>query len=349
MTSSTTQLNLCNKLFETVKSIKMKKSIFTLILTVIISYPILAQVTYLTDTAFVSDIGFGGAPASCKANGMIYNSVNMDRSQGIWAADAFTIPLGATWIFDTVIVYGYQYGSGLSSPFTACNLQIYSGAPGLGGTAVWGDAVTNILSSSAFTGIYKVDTLSSDNGLLSTKRPIMYLKLFLSPAPRLNAGTYWLSWSATCATASSSAATPYKVLPTRENPSGQKARVLVSGSWQYVVDNADTAGLNMIIKSSANLAVEPLEKNNIITKLNQNIPNPFNDVTTINYTLAEGGNVDLLVYNALGQIVTTLVDGYMSQGEHYATFYSDNFPSGIYYYRLISEAGIISKEMVLFK
>jgi hypothetical protein len=69
-----------------------------------------AQVVYLADTAIITDIGYGGAPSSCMANGPIYNSWGMNRAHSVWLADQFTIPTDSTWVFDTVILYGYQFG-----------------------------------------------------------------------------------------------------------------------------------------------------------------------------------------------------------------------------------------------
>jgi len=329
----------------------MKHLTSIFILCMVVSFHAFAQTTYLTDTGFITDRGYGGAEASCKTNGMTYNSLTMDRTMGVWVADAFTIPAGATWTFDTVIVYGYQYNSSLSSPFTACNLQIYNGTPGSGGTVVWGDTSTNVLNSSAFTGIYKVDTFASDGALLCTKRPIMYLKLYLSTPPHLSAGTYWLSWSVTCASPStvSPAVTPYKVLPGRVNPPGQMSRTLYAGSWGYNIDNGLSVGLNMIIKARAGLAVTPIHNNNSENVLGQNVPNPFSNTTVISYSLAENGYVKLTVYNTLGQILATLADGKMSKGDHKVSFNASDLPAGAYYYQLSTVEGTTSKQMILVK
>lgn len=325
----------------------MKRLTFMLIMGMLSSFHASTQTIYLGDTAFVTDAGHGGAPASCKANGMVYNSENMDRIHGTWVADVFTVPVSASWIFDTVILFGYQFGTGPTSTFTSCNLQIYNGTPGAGGTVIWGDTSTNVLNSTAFTGIYKVDTFASDSGLLSTKRPIMYLKLFLSTPPHLTAGTYWLSWSATCSTAVTSAATPYKVLPGRINPPGQKARVLYAGVWNYEIDNGDTAGFNMLIKARAGLAVAQLQNTNSANVLYQNIPNPFSSTTVISFSLAESSNVKLLVYNMLGQVVTTLADCNMNKGVHEIVFNASDLPDGTYYYKLSTPESTISKQMIL--
>ena len=56
----------------------MKQLLFMLF--TVVSLSAYAQTVYLADTGFVTDVGYGGAPASCKTNGVIYNSVNMDRS-----------------------------------------------------------------------------------------------------------------------------------------------------------------------------------------------------------------------------------------------------------------------------
>ncbi|MCD6012871.1 MAG: hypothetical protein K0Q79_2733 [Flavipsychrobacter sp.] len=309
-----------------------------------------AQTVYLADTAFVTDVGIGGAPTSCKTNGMMYNGLSMERTEFIWLADAFTVPSGETWVFDTVIVYGYQFGSTTTSPFMSCNLQIYNGAPGLGGSVIWGDTITNVLKGAAFTGIYKVDTIAANGGLMSDKRPIMALKLHLSPAPSLTAGTYWLSWSATCASTFNPAVCPYKVLPGRLNPPGQVSRILYPGSsWQYATDNGLNIGLNKIIKAKAGLAALPAIAGNARNTLSQNIPNPFSNTTEITYNLAVAGDVTLAVYNILGQVVATLANGHMSAGTHSITFNANNLPPGSYYYKLSAPAGAESKQMVVMK
>lgn len=307
-----------------------------------------SQTVFLADTALVTDVGYMGAPASCKTNGMVYSSVNMDRKNGVWVADAFTIPTATTWMFDTIIVFGYQFGSGLSSPFTGCNLQIYNGTPGSGGVVIWGDTITNRLSNSAFTGIYKVDTFSASGGLLSTTRPIMYLKLFLFPAPNLSSGTYWLSWSATCATTTSSATTPYKVLPGRINPPGQISKLYNGSSWIDVIDNGSNVGLNKIIKASSKVFITSTS-NYPADLLCQNVPNPFNKTTVISYTVTENSNVKIVVFNSLGEIVSTLVDYKMNRGEYKFTFDANNLPGGIYYYRLSTSKGTIYKQMIIAK
>jgi hypothetical protein len=76
--------------------------------------------------------------------------------------------------------------------------------------------------------------------------------------------------------------------------------------------------------------------------LEQNYPNPFNPATTIRYELpADGGrsgaalyNVSLKIYDALGQLVSTLVDGDQGPGFNALVWNSGNSASGVYFYRL---------------
>lgn len=314
------------------------KKIFFLLVLVVISSNVNSQTVYLADTAFITDRGYGGAEASCVFKpGGFYLGWEMGRAQDAWIADVFTIPKGETWVFDTAIIYGYQRGSGLTSTFLNCNLQIFKGTPGLGGTVVWGDTSTNVLSNSGFTGIYRVDTTAASGGLLNNTRPIMYLKLFLSPAPSLGEGTYWLAWS----TSGSLPIIPNcaeKVLPGRINPSGQSARQLVKGSWNYMEDSGNTLGMNMIIKASKGLAVNEVS-NKKSQLLNQNFPNPFNNSTTISFSLSVDDNVKLCVYNSIGKLIKVLTNQFFYSGYHEITFNSNNLPEGIYFYQINTSMG----------
>jgi hypothetical protein len=84
-------------------------------------------------------------------------------------------------------------------------------------------------------------------------------------------------------------------------------------------------------------------------QLNQNYPNPFNPATLISYTLQQASDVKLIVSNSLGEEVAIVSEGYHEVGKHVKEFKANNLSSGIYYYTLITEAGRISKKMVLMK
>jgi Secretion system C-terminal sorting domain len=88
--------------------------------------------------------------------------------------------------------------------------------------------------------------------------------------------------------------------------------------------------------------------------LHQNYPNPFNPSTTIKYQLSSSGIVTLKVYDILGREVTTLVNGFKSEGSYEISFDAKNLSSGVYIYRVtVSNNGRIlftdSKQMLLMK
>jgi len=83
--------------------------------------------------------------------------------------------------------------------------------------------------------------------------------------------------------------------------------------------------------------------------LAQNYPNPFNPSTVIKYSVANAGTATLKVYNALGSEVATLVDGFVTTGEHEVNFDASGIPTGTYYYTLKSGDFSQTKRMVLSK
>jgi len=83
--------------------------------------------------------------------------------------------------------------------------------------------------------------------------------------------------------------------------------------------------------------------------LNQNYPNPFNAATKISFYLYEATSVSLKIYDVLGRVVETLIEGPMSAGYHDIEWNSLNLPSGIYICRLESNGYTKTIKMLLEK
>lgn len=84
--------------------------------------------------------------------------------------------------------------------------------------------------------------------------------------------------------------------------------------------------------------------------LYNNYPNPFNPKTVIRYQLAENSNVELSVFNLVGQKIATLVSEDQTAGIHQAQWDAANFASGIYLYKLQTGSGFSqTKRMLLVK
>ena len=84
--------------------------------------------------------------------------------------------------------------------------------------------------------------------------------------------------------------------------------------------------------------------------LYRNYPNPFNPSTQIGFNLPSDGKATLRVFNILGQVVATLVDGYLSAGNHWITFEPGSaLSSGVYIYELKYNDRIAVNKMILMK
>ncbi len=79
------------------------------------------------------------------------------------------------------------------------------------------------------------------------------------------------------------------------------------------------------------------------------VPNPFNPSTTLGFTLPETGSVSLAVYDVKGRLVSRLLDGMLSRGEHEVVFEAGNQPSGLYIARLQTERGQSTQKLMLVK
>lgn len=84
--------------------------------------------------------------------------------------------------------------------------------------------------------------------------------------------------------------------------------------------------------------------------LHQNYPNPFNPTTTIQFDMLKRAEVNLRVYNILGQEVETLLsETSLSAGAHKIAFDGAHLPSGIYFYRFETPYYATSRKMIFLK
>lgn len=83
--------------------------------------------------------------------------------------------------------------------------------------------------------------------------------------------------------------------------------------------------------------------------LQQNYPNPFNPSTTIEFSLPVRSRGILKIFNILGEEIEVLVNGELEAGEHLINWEAKNLPSGIYFYRLITDNFNITRKMVLLR
>lgn len=85
--------------------------------------------------------------------------------------------------------------------------------------------------------------------------------------------------------------------------------------------------------------------------LDQNYPNPFNPSTRITYHLGKDSNVDLSIYNILGEKIITLVDKFQLSGSYSVdlNIKTSGLHSGIYIYSLKTDYNCLTRKMGLIK
>jgi hypothetical protein len=81
----------------------------------------------------------------------------------------------------------------------------------------------------------------------------------------------------------------------------------------------------------------------------QNYPNPFNPNTKIKFDLKETSDVTLEIYNSAGKEIQTIVDKKLSSGSYEVNWNASDFPSGVYYYKIVAENFTETKKMMLIK
>ena len=108
------------------------------------------------------------------------------------------------------------------------------------------------------------------------------------------------------------------------------------------------------IDAIMDIKMKAIETPAVTYGLSQNIPNPFNPATLIEYQLAEPGNVHIVIYNLLGQEIRTLVREEMAQG-HYSVLWDgtnemgNQVASGVYMYRMSAGDFTQTQRMMLLK
>jgi PKD repeat protein len=138
------------------------------------------------------------------------------------------------------------------------------------------------------------------------------------------------------------------------NPGGNME--LYRENFEQLYAGLNNSGTELKLKNHiAAMFGWPIVDPEILSKLKQNYPNPFNPTTSISYSIAESGKVQLYIYNIKGQQVKTLVNEYKEAG-NFSVHWSGRdeaerkVSSGLYFYRLKNDDKTIdTKKMLLLK
>ena len=81
----------------------------------------------------------------------------------------------------------------------------------------------------------------------------------------------------------------------------------------------------------------------------QSYPNPFNPSTKIKYSIPQTSQVQIKVFDVLGNEIETLVNEEQPAGTYELTWYAGQLPSGVYFYQLKAGDFVETKKMLLLK
>lgn len=95
--------------------------------------------------------------------------------------------------------------------------------------------------------------------------------------------------------------------------------------------------------------VDDEQSTSVSFSLAQNYPNPFNPVTNISFSLPRESNVNLKVYDLLGNEIITLLDEHKSSGTHHVQFNGGSLSSGVYFYKIETGEFTSTKKLILMK
>ncbi len=119
------------------------------------------------------------------------------------------------------------------------------------------------------------------------------------------------------------------------------------------VNRAKISAIEILSPVDIPLSASTEKINNVNFSLKQNYPNPFNPTTRISFTVAEPGRVKIYLFNILGELVSTLLDDYKETGEYTIDFKASangiSIPSGVYFYKLVSDNYSETRKMILLR
>lgn len=123
------------------------------------------------------------------------------------------------------------------------------------------------------------------------------------------------------------------------------ATLIVSSNWE------GRRNFNWRLRADASLSINENVRPGVPGEytLNQNYPNPFNPTTSIDFALANSGEVTFAVFDMSGRLVGDQFSGRLEAGFHSFNFDATNLPAGVYSYRLTAGEFTSTKKMVLMK
>jgi hypothetical protein len=115
--------------------------------------------------------------------------------------------------------------------------------------------------------------------------------------------------------------------------------------WYYLTSKLKIRlGLD---QNASFLGVDEVEMSNL--SLNQNVPNPANNSSLINYSLKESADVNFEIVDITGKVIYSENMGNKGAGSYSVNVNTADYAAGIYYYTMTAGADKITKKMMVTK
>lgn len=246
-------------------------------------------------------------------------------------ADDFIIP-DSTWVIDSIVFYAYQTGSTLASTLTGANLQVWDNKPGMAGSLiVWGDVLTNRMTQTYWTRIYR----DSETSPAATNRPIMAATL-VPTGLYLPAGTWWLDFQCEGSASSGPWAPPITI--NGQTTTGNAIQKTTAG-WADLMDTGTNTQQGLPFKIygtvTSTIGLDRFTGKTAITLF----PNPASGYVSVK---GQENIRTVELFNQLGQLV------YSNNPDNLSTTIDlGNVPAGLYIVNIHTDNGVSNSKLIV--
>ena len=273
-----------------------------------------------------------------------------------------TIPYNITWTSQNITNVSIEYSTDNGSSW----ISVISSTPASGGSYNW--TVPNTPSTQCLVRISdasnaSINDVSNATFTITAPNPMITVTL-------PNGGENWVVGTSHLVKWTRQDVTNIKIEYSTDN--GNVWIVVIasrpaSGNHNWTIPNTPSTQCLVRISDVANAAINDVSDSTFTIEdlvsvddlksgipeeydLYQSYPNPFNPSTVIEFSLPEDvGNVQLSIYNTLGEKVAELVNTALVAGKYSYQWNAQNVATGMYIYELRTDKFVSVKKMLLLK
>jgi hypothetical protein len=269
-----------------------------------------------------------------------------------------------TWTSQNITNVSIEYSTNNGTNW----ISVIASTPAAGGSYSW--TVPNTPSTQCLVRISDASN-ASINDVSNATFTITAAPISMVTVTSPNGGEIWEAGTNHNVTWTRQAVSQVKIEYSTNNGSGWTLVVAsvpaVAGSYNWTVPNTPSTQCLVRISDASNASVNDISDNTFTIEggvsveylnsgipdeysLSQCYPNPFNPSTMIEFSLPETvGNVQLSIYNMLGEKIEELVNMAMSAGYYRYQWNAENIAAGMYLYELRTNNFVSVKKMLFVK